>query len=331
MPVDIAAFTTAAMTPFSNTELTTWQDCHRRWFFGYFLGLRVPPEREKQTGTMQLGTRLHKALELHYGHGADPRAVLGVLYDSIESYDDTTSSEVDKEHTQALIMLDGYLDWVEETGVDYDLELVSTEMDVIVKAGISGIKFRGKLDQVVQRQSDGALLFHDWKTTGSFDQLVPTLHMNAQARFYALLNHLMAERDKQWPRVDGGLFTMLRRSKRTASAKPPFYRREEIRFNEHELNATLHKAVAIVHRIMSARQWLKQDLNDHHELVYPNPTRDCTWKCPFVRICPLMDDGSDWQGAALANYVQGDPYEYYDTGDNAKILSQLDARKGTGR
>jgi hypothetical protein len=44
-----------------------------------------------------------------------------------------------------------------------------------------------------------------------------------------------------------------------------------------------------------------------------------------------MDDGSDWRGAADANYVQGDPYDYYDGGDNDQILGQITARKGTDR
>jgi hypothetical protein len=164
---------------------------------------------------MSLGTRLHKVLELHYGYGADPRAALGVIYGNLVTDDIDEAIEINKEKTLALTMLDGYLEWAEREGTDYDLTLVSTELDVVVESGAPGIKFRGKLDQVVQRQSDGALLFHDWKTTGSFDMIVPTLHLNPQARFYAMLNLLMAERDALWPRVDGGLFTMLRRTQRT--------------------------------------------------------------------------------------------------------------------
>lgn len=316
----------------SNSELTTWQDCKRRWFLGYYLGYQIPPERAALTSAMSLGTRVHKALELHYGYDADPRTALGVIYENIATDDIDTAIEISKEKTLALTMIDGYLEWAEREGVDYDLTLVSTELDVIVESGEPGIRFRGKLDQIVERTSDGALLFHDWKTTGSFDMIVPMLHLNAQARFYAMLNLIMAERDALWPRVDGGLFTMLRRTQRTARAKPPFYQREEVRFNDAELRATQYKAIAIGHEIQDARDHLSVGYRDvHQHVVYPNPTRDCTWKCPFVRICPLMDDGSAWTEAAQANYVQGDPYAYYGDDDNAQILAQISAREGSRR
>lgn len=29
--------------------------------------------------------------------------------------------------------------------------------------------------------------------------------------------------------------------------------------------------------------------------LYPNPTRDCTYMCPFLHACVSMDDGSDWE------------------------------------
>ncbi len=32
-----------------------------------------------------------------------------------------------------------------------------------------------------------------------------------------------------------------------------------------------------------------------HTVMYPNPTRDCYWACPFRSVCIAMDDGSDWE------------------------------------
>jgi hypothetical protein len=325
----------------TNSTMTTWQDCRRRWFLGYYMGYQQPPGRRALTSAALLGTRLHKALELHYGYRGDARAALGVLYDEARSeaasrLDVAAAKDLDAEHTLALTMLDGYLDWAERGGLDYDLVVIRTEQDVQVESGYPGVRFRGKLDQVVRRESDNAILFHDWKTTGSFDMLVPTLHLNPQARFYTLLSRLWEESDAGGRlRVDGGLFTMMRRSQRTARAKPPFYRREEVRFNDDELRATQYKSVAIALEIQAATAALDHEHehadDTHLHVAYPNPTRDCSWKCPFMRVCPLLDDGSDWRGAMTANYVQADPYSYYDGGDNAQILGQIDARKGTDR
>lgn len=30
-------------------------------------------------------------------------------------------------------------------------------------------------------------------------------------------------------------------------------------------------------------------------ILYPNPTRDCAWDCPFQAMCVAMDEGADWE------------------------------------
>jgi hypothetical protein len=46
--------------------------------------------------------------------------------------------------------------------------------------------------------------------------------------------------------------------------------------------------------------------------LYPNPTRDCAWDCPFRSPCLAMDDGSDWQWLIENNYgpaVESEPWK----------------------
>jgi hypothetical protein len=47
--------------------------------------------------------------------------------------------------------------------------------------------------------------------------------------------------------------------------------------------------------------------------VYPRPSRDCSWKCPFLAVCPIMDDSKPetWNALLEAHYVKTDPYERY--------------------
>ena len=59
-------------------------------------------------------------------------------------------------------------------------------------------------------------------------------------------------------------------------------RRDVVRRNEHQVNAEAQK-------IMEE----SFDMTDPNVLLYPNPTRDCPWDCPFVDVCVGMDDGSD--------------------------------------
>ena len=316
----------------SNSEMSTIQDCRRRWYLSYHLGMTK--RTTSPTGLDRLGTRVHTALELHYGSGlTDPQTlqVLKLIYDDAitecqAASDEDGISKLHKEHDLALVMIRGYLDWINETGADEDVEVISAEHDVIVPSQVTDVRFRAKLDMKIRRRSDGAIMFMDHKTTGSFDMIQQTLFLNSQARFYSLLDAMIASGTGTWYRTDGGIFNMIRRSKRTMTAKPPFYRREEIRFNTDVLKATEIKSNAVATQIRDATRGLESGSVNYLEM-YPTPTRDCTWKCQFVSICSLMDDGSRWQAALEADYVQHDPYEYYTGTDVASYTERI--RKGT--
>lgn len=657
------------MLAISNSEMRSFQWCKRNWYLAYFLGYSMRPEVDRPVGDAKLGTRIHTALELWYGRGLDPLRAIAVIYELARvQYRDNDSDidRLDKEHDLALAMVEGYLDWVEETGIDEGITVISVEEELIIPSGVPGVNFRAKLDQRVIREHDGASMFldhkpqpvsepvltasgwrkmgdikpgdavicadgthsevlrvfdrgvddvftvtfndgttvratadHPWlmrshlngkhhivetrdlrpgyrprrfepyrdvdrvmdigvdlyvlgfwlgngdrslrgvcdgeeetvrecerrnaikaisrdtrgtgvwygsfnretkealraigcdglyssqrtindhvpagfftgsswnqrldllhglmdsdgfmtmnnsvkygttsekladdvaelarslgawarvwrcdrpnwvgtkesgyatktfgylvtirssfnpfkrnkyharfnehkaavsgrrgtnstdkivvsveasgrdevrcieiassdhlyvtsgwtvthNTVGSFENSTVLLHMDSQMRFYSMLEMLKAVRDGggvNTPRTDGGLWNMLRRSKRTSTAKPPFYRRDDVRFNVHELRSMWLKSNSIVGAISSTRRALEAGA-DHRSEVPPNPSRDCVWRCIFVKICPLMDDGSNYQGALDGNYVIQDPYAYYER-DTAPVIAQL--------
>lgn len=109
------------------------------------------------------------------------------------------------------------------------------------------------------------------------------------------------------------LYNMLRKVKRTPSAKPPFYGREEVRHNVEELRSHYRHVAQQAREIIRARQILDEDPDSHHEIAYPNPTNDCTWDCAFKDVClgGMIDDGSDFEAALEEHFVVGDPLERY--------------------
>lgn len=109
----------------------------------------------------------------------------------------------------------------------------------------------------------------------------------------------------------GALYNMLRRVKRTAAANPPFYDRVEVRHNMLELTNYLRHLVTTTSEILRARAALDDDA-DHHDVVPPNPTKNCSWDCDFQPICVMFDDGSRVEDAVAALYRTVDPHERYD-------------------
>ena len=81
----------------------------------------------------------------------------------------------------------------------------------------------GKLDVRILRHSDERVLFMDHKTVREFTTPVLQLPANMQMKTYHLMEFYSRVNDDA-PEVGGAIYNMLRKVKRTASAKPPFYK-----------------------------------------------------------------------------------------------------------
>jgi hypothetical protein len=296
------------MLSVSNSEIQLWKTCRRKWYITHYLQRGL--ERRSPVGPLVLGTRVHAALEGYYGYGRDPLTTLRDIY-RLDAPDvqPEYAEELSREQDLAEAMISGYTDWLEETGADEGLTVVSAEREVSVPfPALPDISIRGKLDAVVHRLSDNSQLFIDHKTCQTF---LPADYWqrDEQAKFYQMLKKLEGRDDGVW--VSGGVFNMLRKVKRTANAKPPFYKREATMFNNDELNSLYLRTYAVLSEIRDARTKL-DDGADPRQVVYPHPTKDCNWACPFAgNLCEAMDDGSAWQEMAEREFTHVDPYARY--------------------
>jgi hypothetical protein len=207
-------------------------------------------------------------------------------------------------------MLEGYIQWLAETGADAEIEVIAAE--TYVEAPLHEFNDRvaiiGKMDVRVRRVIDNVRLFIDHKSVASVTQPTIMLPLDEQMLHYHLLEFLTLEEGAS--RSDGALYNMLRRVKRTAAAKPPFYSRVEVRHNKQELDSYRRRLVGTITDILVVEGQLRDGAR-HQTVAYPNPTRDCTWDCPFIAVCPMFDDGSRVDAMLEEHYVVGDPLSYY--------------------
>lgn len=303
----------------SNSEIQTWKDCHRKWWFVYYRQLGLKRSEREVSGPRSLGTRVHIALEAMYTKEGNPLDTLKELYDYEADQlreQGRFQEEIDavyKEYDLAHAMVSGYVEWVEETGIDEGIELIAAEDVVEVDSHIPGIKLRGKMDQRVLRKSDGAKLFRDFKTVGDLTNPPKTLPLDEQMKFYMLLEYIQSlgenGTEPQW-RTDGGLYTMLRKVKRTATAKPPFYDQVEVHHNIETIRNMWVRVAKVIEELYDARTALDAGADPQY-IAYPKPSRDCTWKCDFFPVCSMVDDGSNLEGALEQYYEVRDPNERY--------------------
>lgn len=309
----------ADLGSYSNSELKTWKRCRRKWYLAYFRELGVPENRLNPTGALQLGTRVHNALEAYYGAGRNPVTEFDQQYIPVyapytKETDPDIWDDIRKEHELGRIMIEGYIEWLAETGADTGIEVVAAEAVVVVPfPAIEGVTIRAKLDGRIERKVDGRRLFIDHKTTASITEPQRTLHMDEQMKYYHLIELLdsLARTGAEPPKPTGGaLYNMLKKVKRTVRATPPFYARLEVSHNMDELRTMYRRVQAEITDILS----VKQKLNDgweHHDVAYPNPMPQCTWDCSFFALCGIMDDGSRWEEMLDHEFVHVDPHLRY--------------------
>lgn len=293
----------------SNSEMATFKEDRRKWMLGYYLGLE--PRQKTVDGPLPLGTRVHYALEMYYTNNDDPveiyvqQAKEDHVWLLADGRDDTKFL---KESELGRIMLEGYMEWIEETGADSGLEVVSAEEKLSIPIMDGRVNLVGKLDMRVKRKIDGVRLFMDHKTAASMDSVTKISHLHWQPKMYMLLEMLKEDEEE---RCDGMMYNILRKVKRTATATPPFYQRVEVRHNRETMNAFWYQVHGVVADIVNAREALDNGI-DHNIVCYPNPTQDSTWKDPFFALNGLMDDGSSAERFIEDFYTQRDPYARYE-------------------
>jgi hypothetical protein len=311
----------------SNSEVQTFKECRRKWWLAWYRGLRKL--RDTPVGPLHSGSRVHRALEVLYvpeGTAAgNPLATLAqVQAEAWQAYtvecrewNEGPDPEVAREFTKACdlerAMIEGYLEWLEETGVDAEIIVVAPEQELAVPGSVVGhpsVQLIGKLDVRVIRKSDGKRLFMDHKTAASLTEPLKTLPQNEQMLFYHILElHQLVDSEDE--RCVGALYNMLKKVKRTAKATPPFYRRELITHNAQEIESFKLRLHGIIADMLFVEQQLVEGSTDSRALVYPHLTRDCTWKCEFFQVCGMIDDGSRFEDMLTDRFEQRNPLDRY--------------------
>jgi hypothetical protein len=324
----------------SNSEVQTFKGCRRRWYLEWYRGLRLavdPPIQARHTGN-----RVHHALKLWYVPEGevqeDPRETLEtfiredreVLTASLLARTDNPATDPDMKKLIQMndverIMIDGYMEWLEETGADENLEVIAPETYLEARLpdlGDDSIMIVGVLDVRTRRRSDQVRTFIDHKTKA----VVPShgeLQRDEQMQHYELLEELTPDEE----RCDGALYNVLRRTKRTASAKPPFYYRELITHNDTRRSVFRRRLTGTIRDMM----WVERRLDEgasHLDVAYPSPDQSCGWKCAFASICTMFDDGSHVEPLLNDLYVSDNPLRYYGDAARGELSDALNDTTG---
>ena len=286
------------------------------WYLGYYRGLRKRGFDFNRP--LSIGSRVHDALAAYYdpAQRLDPLAHLDRTVTADLEAHPAFETDIRKEADLCRAMLEGYVQWVQETGADEGFRLIAAEGAREVPLfpddpQLAHVTLLSKLDARVLREVDGARLALEHKTVADLSTPLPILQLDTQLLTEQLVEHMaLAREDTEALAAKGCVYNMLRKVKRGPRAKPPFYGRETVTHNVAELRNHWKHVVGTAREIVTAEKLLA-DGADHHVVCPPNVTRDSKWDNEFLPIYLLLDDGSDPEPAIADLYEVGNPLERY--------------------
>lgn len=297
----------------SNSEIQAFKRCRRKWWLGHVRRLRL--RRQDVQRPRDVGNLVHNVLDTYYGAGMNALAAEARFAELATEMRETFPGDEDVQWVvdTSRIMLEGYLEWVTETGIDVGLEVVAPEAQLEVALPGYESKLVGKLDLRVHDHTTDRSGFLENKTVGNFADREKTADIDEQLMMYHLLE-LLADVDSPPETATSLVFlNMIRRTKRTRQAKPPFFKRITVHHNLGEMRSFYVRVLAEVRDIEAARRRLEFG-DPPLSVVYPSPNKNCSWDCDFRRVCPMFDDpDQDAEGYLAAYYEEHDPYERYVT------------------
>lgn len=290
----------------------------RQWYLGTYRRFhkRGP---DAFGGALSIGNGYHDSLAAHYDGGNALSALDEIQLQKAADWPEF-EEDLTKETSLLTAMVTGYLEWLEQSGADADLTITGSErtldVQLVPESELGGeIRLLSKLDVPCERAQDGFVGALEHKTVSTLEVLMPLAKVDRQfltehlIRFLEL-QHQGASGDEAMQACHGVMLNMARKVKRTAAAKPPFYGRETVPHNIHELRNHWKHMVAVGREIQRTRARLDAG-ESHHSVCPPNPTRDSSWDDPFFKVSAMLDDGSDWEGALSELYEERDPLERY--------------------
>lgn len=296
----------------TNSGMKEYMEDKRKWMLNSLFGFKK--RDESPVGPLALGSRVHSALEKLYTDGdglLEEYARLAEIDRELfmASPDGFWTDKVDafnSEVEMGRIMLEGYQEWAEEEGLDADITVEAVEKSVSALIKDGRVLLMGKQDLTIQDHMDDTRVIRDFKTALNMSDFDKISHIDSQLPFYQYVETLA----EPGVRLDGGQYVVLRKVKRTARSKPPYYGVWRLRTNDHQLESIRLKVDGISEEMLETRDRILSG-EDHRRVAFANPTRDTSWKNPYYNLYPLMDDGSDYIRMLQNEYEQVNPLARY--------------------
>jgi hypothetical protein len=280
---------------FRQSEITAWQRCRRKHNLAYTRGL-VPVSigtRQPLSGKRDAGSAAHVGVEW-INNNESLEDALQAVTDWVNEVRairlEGTLPPLTKEDARewweierlAHAITTNYTKWIGE-GNEVGVTVHAVEWEWLCTLPGTSYEIYGKIDAIVYDEILGGIVVRDNKSVPDFKRTPEDadFQLRTYAWAYWRLTGIIPKRAEH---------LMMKRVLGTASAKPPFFERYPIQINQRILETHEGHLYARVQEMSRHR-----DSNLENRNLWPNATRDCSWDCDFRDLCPMIDDGSDYE------------------------------------
>lgn len=286
------------MRPLTNSELVAFRRCRRKWWLGYFRGLKLRQQPVDPKAVRTVGTKFHDVVKVYYRAvqkgGEPPR-----------SYEDFRGLGCDD---LVATMASGYVEWLETSGVDQGLQVVDVERVLEVALPGTELLVRSKVD--LRFLQDGRYGVGDHKTVSSLGDYDKIAGMLTQPLHYLLVERLSGAASVEW--AGKFFYGLARRVKRTIRANPPFFDRKDVYKTARQVDIYEKQLYAQVEDMVRLEEELRASEGAEHLVAYPTPEKDCSYSCDFFAVCPLFNESRrDAEAVVKLGYEEGDPLAHH--------------------
>lgn len=312
------------------SERAAFKRCQWRWFYQYRMGL-VPSLIPR--GPLWFGTGIHLALAEYYvpgdERGRDPVEVWEEYVDASEKIlvkVTNATNEAKAEYFEALplgkAMLEGHN---KEYKGDPNWEIIAPEQTFAIlirdprnpKKAI--VQYVGTFDGVYRNKNTGKVWLLEHKTAKVI--MLTHLALDDQPGSYILAANTVLRAMgllKKDEHIEGVMYNILRKGMpddRPRDTEGRYLNKDgkvsKVQpaplFKRYPVKRTVAQTNRVLERIQTEAVQMEM-FRDGTVSVTKNPTRDCSWDCPFFEMCKLDEAGADLNDFIAANMKVEDPY-----------------------
>lgn len=254
------------VTPnYSYSLLSSWRRCRQRFVWQYLEGYRAPSSIGQVKGTAGHAALANWHLEYNAEQSlkvADETFQAALVNNGLPN--DESSQDAWEDLEEALLRYYPYSE-MHDT-----FTLINSELEFNIDVG--GENFKGYIDAVIE-DTHG----YTWLMEHKFNKRVYTKHLDldAQVGLYMLAASLLGYQPQ------GVMYNIIRTGGGPTARKDPVVRKTLYRNPEglHYIATELQAQIADIQTFLQEGGY-----------VYRNPTKDCSWDCPFYRACLSLED-----------------------------------------